>query len=445
MNTENEQVEGSTKKIDHMLDTLKEISRNNNLFSYSLVKYFNVFIGIIQGFLQVWFFTHFLNRMDLAFIFFIFGLINYFSLFDLGLGRPVYAKLRSMHVAGDVQRRNESIVQAFYLYIVMIGFATLVFIVISVLSSNAFKVSFSTYSVILLGFSLSVSIGIGFLRDIFEALDKYKKFEIIDLMRRSFLLIGIVSVALDPSIRILSSFYAVSLLALMIFLYIDIYVEMGSDIVISGFRAIKEGVRSYRLEMRDYFIFKVNEVFIYNWGYVVLPLVSAEGVLAYSIINRLFLGIAIPLRTLTDVLIHPLTRMYYEGKKVSMRKLFLIDLILTMILGGGGLFIIWQIRKWLSLHWLNGQVELSVYLLSIVTVMVVGNIIQHPSGKVLLSIGSVFLFMKKASIIISVLTLIPIALTILISSDYELMLLLTSCVYFLGALIYFSRVKTTWK
>jgi hypothetical protein len=355
------------------------------------------------------------------------GIGVFLSISDFGISRPIYTMLKldmiNRHV--DVYKRfTEARVLLFLLS--LIGF--LVFLVVSVLLGG--------WEFIYFGIFLAFNSLTAVYRLVYSGVDRYVLFEYYDLIRR-------VSFVLYFSIYY---FNGHSILLDIIFSLINCTLYLA--VVFWGVAKIKiRGVVELfnNLGKSAYLmlIFTFVEIFSANAGYILLPFMNTS-VVEYSLWLRLYFGIAVIQRLITDVKIHSMIEIYHtQPNKLG-------SVVSSVIKQTFGIFIFFSIvinvyGDDLINIWLSGSVINSNFFFSSLILALFINIFHHSLGSLLLSAGKLYAEILTASIILAFLVIL--IFIFFSGSEYLLIMLVFSqlvSTMLLFSFTYFRRTEWMW-
>ena len=386
--------------------------------------------------LFVWVVTYVYQSEDLVYIFMLFGIITYFTVFDFGVGKPIYARLRKMYLSKDIRLKQEVLAGKSLMLIILIILLFFCTFTVTILYVSYLPIKISYLSTAALGLYIAFSICITLLKDVFDAIDKYLSWEKFDVYRKIGLLIATTSIYFDPSLLILSF----TLLIINILILVALFKKMNS-FGYYGFdiRGAWHKIPFYKESAFDNLIFKINEVLMYNWGYLIIPFFSDQLLVLYAILNRIFLGVSIPIRAISDIYIHNLTKIYFSKGFSSIEHKIIKLILISLILGLMMIFFIFYFHKELNFYWLNEKASIDLVFLYAISIFILTNTILHPIGSVLISIGGYFKKMRNYSFIVVTL-MITISLILLILNKGEFVLLGASLAYSISLVFYIKSM-----
>ena len=178
---------------------------------------------------------------------------------------------------------------------------------------------------------------------------------------------------------------------------------------------------------------------MYNWGYLIIPFFSDQLLVLYAILNRIFLGVSIPIRAISDIYIHNLTKIYFSKGFSSIEHKIIKLILISLILGLMMIFFIFYFHKELNFYWLNEKASIDLVFLYAISIFILTNTILHPIGSVLISIGGYFKKMRNYSFIVVTL-MITISLILLILNKGEFVLLGASLAYSISLVFYIKSM-----
>ncbi|WP_299734772.1 hypothetical protein [uncultured Endozoicomonas sp.] len=390
-----------------------------NLRRFATIRYLSIIVSLVTGFTQIGIFSRIYSDNNLNYLLLVYGLISYLSFFNLGLGKPVYADFRKKFLNNNLNKTEITIVN-----LLLIGIIFTLIIALSLASyliGNIYKVEFSPIVMMLYGYNIVAIVAFGFYRDIFNAFDLYVWYEAIDLIRKSFMLISLLCIFLDKSFFL--SNVVLFITNTSIFLYgIKLLSKKIKISLIDRLEISKINIRSvskkYLGSSKQYFIFTVNETYIYNFGYIIFPFLDDNsGLYIFSIWQRLFQGAASFVRVVGDTAIHNITNIYYTTKSYSqVKKNLIISTLLSILISIFFIIGLFLFGEKLFAIWLGKTGYFSTLFCVAFSIWIILNAVQHVVGTYLLSIGGRY----KLLMILSMITAITIGLISLISLTYNI-------------------------
>jgi hypothetical protein len=197
---------------------------------------------------------------------------------------------------------------------------------------------------------------------------------------------------------------------------------------------------------KDVFVFSLSETSIYNLGFIVLPLMyGSNSVIQFGLWLKVFMGMAVLIRIMTDINIHRLTKLYFQSNRLAFFNLFDKTLIssIFIVLSSFTFFVL--ISNKFFYYWTAGKFEFDFNLKIALFLILLGNGIQHLSGTILLSIGNQFNFMRKWSLLFLGLIILVYFISFYFQPSLGILLVVLQLFYFFGSFIYLGRVYVSVK
>lgn len=416
---------------------LKGLERKD--FIFAILKYLSVGIGIANNFFRPKFFEEYMTESNFAFLTVYFGIIVYLLFFDGGLGVVIYPTLRNLVV--NKQKVEGVLRPIFSLYILLFIIFCLVFIPL-LLFWGGRESSFTLPVLGLLGLSAVINTIITYFKSIFQGIDHYVFFENIEIIRKVGNFVMIMLLMVDHSF-FSSILFSVSLLSVLL-IVVGAFFARNFDLGFRDFLKVKKAdftdlMKSYGKDAFQYFQFSLIEGFLYNFGFILFPVFfpnSDYHIIQFGLWFTIYGGVSILLRVISEVLVNPLTKAYFSKNIALTKKLYIRGLVISTsvcvaIIGG---FLL--VEEWFFDLWMDGKYRFSWIIIGSLVVFTVGNSGQNIAGKMLVSIGGYFKQMKNISFMITFSLLIAFITSFYLTTNFGLVLLACSSVYFVGALFY---------
>lgn len=407
---------------------------------FVVLNYVAILIGLLNTYFRPKFFEKYFNEANFAFLTLIYGLSVYLGFFDGGISKPLYAQLREDFISKDKDYKK-LIKTSFSFYSLVLSIALLSFsIILFVLSKNLVN-SLSVLLLFLIAVNLVLNFQIQNLKNVLIAVNEYEFFQRVEVFRRLSNLIVILSLLVDDS------FIIGNLIANLLLIVLIVIAQKNQDISYKDF-SFKEGFHFYKSffgKAKNFFLFTVNEILIYNSGFILIPIFYKEiDIIFFGLLLTVYNGVAIFSRSVIDMSIHEMTKKYLENKKRESLKIFnysiLVSGLFTVFLFSGIYIFSNQIFK----IWVGEKYEFSNLMFLGVFIFLIGNVIQHTSGTFLLSIKNNYRIMKKISFKILFLMLTLQIIVCSLGVTLERFFLITSIIYSIGAFLYLFKVKSLY-
>jgi O-antigen/teichoic acid export membrane protein len=407
---------------------------------FVLLNYFAIFIGLLNTYFRPKLFSSYFSESDFAVLTLIYGLAVYLAFLDGGISKPIYSSLREQFIKNSNYQRLVNQSYSFYTLVLIVA---LVFFSITVLSISSFiENTLTTALLLLLGVNLVLNFHVLNLKNILTAIDEYEFFQKIEVVRRASNLLAISFLFIDKTF-ILGNLVANIILIILIF-----KIKRTDRLLIPKIN-FKEGVVFYKKEFskaKNFFVFTVNEILIYNSGFLLVPIFFDEiDIIKFGLLITVYNGIALFSRSIIDISVHSITKNFLENKKNKSFKIFKYSILLSSIIS-----LLFFAGFYLFLNeifniWVGEKYMFSNLMLVGLLVFLIGNAVQHISGTLLLSLKNNFKLMRKISSVI----FLAIAICQIVICYYNLELqyffIITAIIYFLGSFLYLKKVLYLYK
>lgn len=415
-----------------------------NIFEgkYFLIKYFGLFLGIIVTFLQPKFFNIFFTIDEFAYLLLLFGISNYLLLFDGGLSKSIYPAIRKKFI--DNISLDDEIIDLFSIFNLVGLISFIVFGFTALLFHQLYITNFEILFILLFSFFISINVLISFYKNILSAIDEYIFFEKIDISRKLINILMILWLYIDHSFMSSILFGSLSLFTLYFVTLYKVCYKLNIKffkIFSLKYESIAKVVKTYFNDSKDSLIFTINEILIYNGGFIIFPFfLNSYEIIIYGLWVRLFTGISMLFRSITDISIHSITRNYFEGNNYEVRKSLKIITALNFAIIFCSFLIYFAYQENLFLLWLNNDYFFSKLANVALWIIIIANSLQHIAGTFLISVGGNFHYIKKLSSMI-VVTIIASNITLAyIYNNINIILLFLSIFYAFGSLAYMLKL-----
>ena len=394
------------------------------------------------GFVQTYIFIKAFGTTNSAFLLWIFGISTYLMFFDFGLTKVAYAKIRNNFLNGKDYLYEIRKTLNFLTYVCVS--LLIVFAVIVYWGGLGRNISFDVFDLLMIALVIPLNILFGFLRQIFGAIDQFKKFEYLDILRKLINCIGLAAILGTASLKSGFIFTVVGMVLITGYmLYFLLHKHPGNS-------------NSTTLRMKEPFdwgqiktsfpvlVFTIAEVFIYNGGFVFLPMLKADSVsiIYYSLFIKLFTAMAGFMRTVNDSYIPHQTRAYLTNNITEAKKWVNRSVILSVLLCLFSFTGFYVLHTYFMYYWTSGKYQLNDFTLAALFFMLIGNALQHVSGSFLMDVGGNYIFLRNSAVFLFVIITIGFLLTFRLTISISATNLVTSVLYLGGSFIYYRKVNS---
>ena len=423
---------------------LKSLEKKDWIFAS--FKYLSIGIGILNNFFRPRLFEENFGEEDFAFLTIFYGIIVYLLFFDGGLGVVIYPLLRNKQINNE--KVEKDLKPLFSLYTILFILFLFVFIPTLIIWGTNSS-SFGFLILALLGCTAVLNTIITYFKSIFQGIGHYIFFEKIEILRKIGNFVSIMLLFIDTTFQS-SVIFTTALLSITLVLIIRFFIK-NFDIKFKDIFTISKNKllvikNTYWKDASQYFQFSLIEGFLYNFGFILFPIFFPTNnyeIIQFGLWFTIYGGISIILRVIGEVLVNPLTKLFFSGDQKGTMKLYRNGLFISILLCCIMIIVFWLVEPIFFEFWMNGKYRFNLLFLSSLTIFTIGNSGQNIAGKVLLSIGGNFKVMKTISFAITSFVIIAFLITYLIKPDFGYILMACSSIYFVGALfyIYFAYKK----
>lgn len=411
------------------------------LFKYGLLKYLGLTLSVVFGILQPTIFEDNLNQDNFSFLLLLYGFATYLILFDLGINRTVYAKLRKLYIENDMEWKTE-ILYTIPLFNLMLLSILVLFSIILLCFWALYLNSFNYITIMLFVITIVMNIGINYMEVLYNGINKLDHFQYIDLSRKFINISALFLAYIDNSMLLTFLYSSLGLFILLAYLEYGIcrlYVKR-EFIILTGLDSIIITFKKYWKDARDTFFFNINETLLYNNGYILVPFYFGSlYIIQYGLWMKLFLGITIVSGGITSIFIHKITETYFNGNYQQTKNYFFLSLILSVIISLFCFSIFYKFSDLIIKYWVSEIYSMDKYLVYSLGLWTVANSIQNVSGVFLLSIGGQFKYMRNLSSIIVIAIIVTTIVCLSVGYNLGELLLILGCEYIVGMFFYLNR------
>ena len=411
------------------------------LFKYGLLKYLGLTLSVVFGILQPTIFEDNLNQDNFSFLLLLYGFATYLILFDLGINRTVYAKLRKLYIENDMEWKTE-ILYTIPLFNLMLLSILVLFSIILLCFWALYLNSFNYITIMLFVITIVINIGINYMEVLYNGINKLDHFQYIDLSRKFINISALFLAYIDNSMLLTFLYSSLGLFILLAYLQYSIcrlYVKRKL-IILTGLDSIINTFKKYWKDARDIFFFNINETLLYNNGYILVPFYFGSlYIIQYGLWMKLFLGITIVSGGVTSIFIHKITETYFNGNYKQTKNYFFLSLILSVIISLFCFSIFYKFSDLIIKYWVSEIYSMDKYLIYSLGLWTVANSIQNVSGVFLLSIGGQFKYMRNLSSVIVIAIIVTTIVCLSVGYNLGELLLILGCEYIFGMFFYLNR------
>jgi len=411
---------------------LKSISVSGQ---FIFLNYIGLLVAILNTYLRPQLFSVYFDESNFAILMLFYGISVYLAFLDGGISKPLYALIRELFISND-DKYKQYVNQAFAFFIGVFVVSFLLFCSTMLLLSFLIEQNISLLLVCLICLNLVLNFTLINIKNILIAIDQYEFFQRIELLRRGAVLLTILSLFLDPSF-VLGNVVVNGLLIILIF-----YVKANSAPNCPWFR-LSDAKRIYLTlfsKAKHYFMFTINETLIYNSGFIIIPFFYNDfSVIQFSLCIALYNGIAMLSRSVLDISLHDMTKRFIKGDMKRSFKNFKYSILISSSLSVLFFLVLYFMSDFIFNLWVGVKYNLSNIMYTGLFLFLVGNVIQHISGTLLVSVHNNYRSVKKLSFNLMVSVVFVQLIISLFSFGVDLLFFSTSVVYLVGSIIYFNR------
>jgi len=411
---------------------LKSISVSSQ---FIFLNYAGLLIAILNTYLRPQLFSLYFGESIFATLMLVYGLSVYLAFLDGGISKPLYALIRELFIKND-DKHKQYVIQAFNFYIGVFILSFLLFCLTMLLLRHFIEQDMSILLVCLISLNLVLNFTLINLKNVLIAIDRYEFFQHIELFRRGTVLLTILSLFIDSTF-VLGNAVVNGLLIILIF-----YVR-ANTIPNSHWFSLSDAKRFYLSlfsKAKNYFVFTINETLIYNSGFIIIPLFYNDfSVIQFSLCIALYNGIAMLSRSVLDISIHDMTKRFINGDAKGSFKNFKFSILISSSLSVLFFLVLYCASDFIFDLWVGVKYNLSNIMYMGLFLFLVGNVIQHISGTLLVSVLNNYRSVKKLSFNLMVSVVFLQLIFSLFSFGVDQLFFSTSVVYLVGSLIYFNR------
>jgi O-antigen/teichoic acid export membrane protein len=407
--------------------------------NYFFVRVLSVITDFLLGFAQPFIFLKIYHNNNSAYLLWIFGISTYLMFFDFGFTKVSYARIRNLFLNnGDYKGEVHNTLRFLYkIWILLLAIFTIL-----VFSMSAVRgTTLTTTELAFISITIPLNILFVFLRQIYSAIDKFKRFEYFDIFRKGINFTGYFVLLYTGSLKI---GFGITIAGMIL---------IGSYMI---FYLVKHHThrlsQNYKTERFNYaqiktslpvLIFTVAETFIYNGGFFYLPLLKSNNynIIYYSLWIKIFTGMAVFMRTINDSFIPGQTRAYFTNNIPESNRLFNKSFYLSLAFCAASFTAFLLLNKVFMFYWTSNKYQFDYLSIAAILIMLVGNSMQHVAGSFLMDIGGHYTFMRNCSVLIFIILAACFIFSFQLYQSIYITIIASTMVYFLGSFIYFNKAK----
>jgi O-antigen/teichoic acid export membrane protein len=401
---------------------------------FILLNYIAIFIGLINTYFRPKFFSLFFSESDFAILTLIYGIAVYLTFLDGGISKPIYSSLREKFIKkGNYQNL---IHQSYSLYTLVLITALILFSISVILISSFINNTLTNTLLFLLAINLVLNFHISNLKNIVTAIDEYEFFQKIEVIRRISNLLAISSLFFDET------FILGNILANLILVYLIFRLSKTKRFTLKI--NLKNAVTFYKQSFskaKNFFLFTINEILIYNSGFILVPIFYDEvNIIQFGLLISVYNGIALFSRSIIDISFHDMTKKYLENQKDNFFKIFTYSILLSSLITLLFFTFFYFYKNEIFSIWVGKKYVFSNLMLVGLLFFLLGNVVQHISGTLLLSVNNNFKVMRNiSSLMFLIIAIFQIAICYY-KLELEYFFLTTAIIYFFGAFVYLRKI-----
>jgi len=404
-------------------------------------------VGVLNTYLRPKFFSQYFSEQNFAFLTIIYGLAIYIGFLDGGISKPLYVSLREKFIKNK-EGISKLITQTFSFYLALFVVVLVLFSLVLFIVYTKFQNSLSVVLILLLTFNLSINFQISNFKNILLAVDEFEFFQKIEFFRRFSNLLAICSLVIDKSFILGMLLSNIIIIVLLLFLKqkLNKKYSLKNRFLSIRMQEITSFYKQYFEQSKNFFLFTVFEIIIYNSGFIIIPFFYNDfNIIQYGLLITIFNGVSIFSRSIVDISIHEMTKTYLGGNLIKSKNIFKYSLLIALLINAMIFLFFYIFSEYIFDNWVGKKYIFTQLMYLALLIMLIGNSIQHVSGTILVSLKDNFRNVKfKSGIILSLILLVQIGV-IITKGNISLFYLMTSFIYFFGAISYFYSALSLYK
>lgn len=408
------------------------------LKKFAGLRVLSVLLEFIYGFGQPFVFSRSFSEADFAFILILYSCAVYFTFFDAGISKLSYARLRKTYVTASNNMCNV-LSDTLIFYIALTVVVTSLFSAFTLSLSYFFANGFRLDVLMLFSMATGLNIMFSFFRSIYNALDLSIQFEYIDMGRKLINIAALALLFLDKTMLLTGVVMLVGLALIFLVIIFNLIRHFSIPLHLFKFSptSISALVKENFSQSRYIFLFTISETVVYNAGFILIPFfLLNRDIIQYNLWMKIYLGIAVFMRIVTDVTLHNITRHYFNHEIAEAKKWFYTTIWLSLGLVTCGTIAFYLLQGSIFPAWVGPGYVFNYWLIAALLIMLIGNSMQHVSGSFLLSTGHHFKETGKLSMVMAIATITLLLFSLVLLKKLDICLLITSIVYITGSLLY---------
>lgn len=401
---------------------------------FAFIRILSLSLEIFFGFLQPAIFIKFLDQPNYSYLLVLYGCAIYFIFMDAGFSKILYAQLRELYI--QKKDYSEKIREAFSFYISIFLIILIAFLLFAFVLKYFFQNSIPVFVVALLALSITSNIIFSFTKSIFAAINQYTFFENLDILRKCFNIISILTITIDQSLSIAAVFLSSSSIIMLVYPWIRLCKNELKPLPQFNFKGLQVLKNSFD-SSKKIISFSITEAIIYNAGYILIPVIYANYELTeYSLWMKIFAGIASLMRLATDINIHRITEHYFNSQLQKTFRNFIQTLLLSVFIMLTCFTCFVLFKNTFYAYWTSNIFSMNNSLVIALLFLLVGNSIQNLAGTFLLSTGKGFKYLQQFSFIVCFIQLSLYIISYYFNISFYVLMIGLQVIYFFMAFFY---------
>lgn len=408
---------------------------------YVGLRLLNTVLAILWGFALMAILIRVVGIHDYAYYVLIGAIGMYIASTDLGVSNVLYARLRAAFLKGEISALIAPARGAIMVYVLVAAATTLGYVGWTVIGSSPRS---DVWPTLILFFLITIA---NFpwivVRSAVAAVDRHLEFEAIDFVRRAGQFVGLLLLA---RIGPVPAFVLIDLLWLGAFILAAWNIRAGG---ITGFSLaparisadLTSFVRAFGPLVAHSAVFVLCEAAIYNFPYLLIPLVYSTGVhlILFDVFYK-FVRAAISANQVFSMGLLPhTTRHHFSGD----RKALIDTLVRVLLLSLAGMIAMNVLIALLQPHILGVLLHdraglVTPVMLAAITIASLANAIQNTFGSYIVNIGEVSLARSLSLTIAAAFSLVALA-TWMLRLSFDTFVLTYAVTYLCGALAWAAK------
>jgi O-antigen/teichoic acid export membrane protein len=404
---------------------------------YAIIKIISVGLLVAWGFLQPTLFSKYLTEDKFSFLTIAYGYGLFLEFFDFGMGKPLYATVRSKFIKGEdyITDMQGGILIFTFIFLYSFFIFTGVLFLKSYFSGN----HIGLFTLIFLSASITLTIFFNHLKNFLFAIDAYMHYEYIDIVRKLLNLGLIFLVITDNSYTSTVFFTTISLLLLLAagLHKINKYIPIKEAFAKFSFRQSIAFIQKLSHDAGNSFLYSLCLSLSYHIGFLIVPFyLDNFAVIQYGLWYKIVYGASMFIGALSDMTIHQTTRNYHESNTQDTLYYLAKTVGIGLAITSGIFLFLYFFKEHIFKLWVGSEYMFDLFQFIAMLLYFVGRSLQHITATFIISVGGEFSTVKKVSIIFLLITLISSIFTLHFGGNLGELLVVINIIVFLDALVY---------